>query len=102
MVEEQRFVSQDFWPEEVELEASLRPHQLTDFIGQKKVVENLTIFIQAARERREALDHVLLYGPPGLGKTSLAHIIASEMGVNVRWVLMCGQLLDRRWKNQGI
>ncbi|MGI6036684.1 MAG: Holliday junction branch migration DNA helicase RuvB [Limnochordia bacterium] len=81
---EKRVLSNDHWPEEIELEASLRPRQLTEFIGQKKVVENLQIFIAAAKQRREALDHVLLYGPPGLGKTSLAHIIAGEMGVGIR------------------
>jgi len=65
-------------------EANLRPRRFEDYIGQTKVKENLMVFIEAARKRNEALDHVLLYGPPGLGKTTLAGIIASELGVNIR------------------
>ena len=70
--------------EDAPLDTSLRPRCLTDFIGQDKTKENLNIAIAAARGRGEALDHVLLYGPPGLGKTTLAHIIAAEVGVNIR------------------
>ena len=67
-----------------EIEYQLPPHSLSDYIGQEKVKENLSIFIEAAKNRGESLDHVLLYGPPGLGKTTLAGIIANEMGVNFR------------------
>jgi len=74
-------------------EASLRPQTLGEFIGQQSTRENLSVFIQAARNRGEALDHVLLHGPPGLGKTTLAHIIAHEMGVNLRQT--SGPVLER-------
>ncbi|MBL8350590.1 MAG: Holliday junction branch migration DNA helicase RuvB, partial [Burkholderiaceae bacterium] len=71
-------------PQEEALERALRPRRLADYIGQAKAREQLEIFIGAARKREEALDHVLLFGPPGLGKTTLSHIIAAELGVNLR------------------
>ena len=79
--------------EEVEFEQVLRPKQFTDFKGQDKIVDNLEVFIEAAKQREEALDHVLLHGPPGLGKTTLSYIIANELEVDI--TTTSGPVLDK-------
>ena len=83
-MEEERFVASGMQPEDSAVEQTLRPRTLRDYVGQKAVKDSLNIYIQAALSRQDALDHMLLYGPPGLGKTTLACIVAAEMGQSIR------------------
>ena len=83
----------NFTPEEKKFDKALRPTMLSDFSGQPKIVENLRIFIKAANMRGEALDHVLLHGPPGLGKTTLSHIVANELGADMK--MTSGPVLEK-------
>src|SRR5208283_338704 len=93
-------VSSNLQPEEAQYEAGLRPRRLADFTGQSKLKEQLSIAIEAARKRGEAMDHVLLYGPPGLGKTTLAGIIAAELGVGMQQT--SGPVLQKKLDLVGI
>ena len=90
---EDRFMAGEFQPEDSAVEMSLRPHTLRDYVGQQPVKDSLNIYIQAALTRHDALDHMLLYGPPGLGKTTLAAIVAAEMGQNIR--ITSGPAIER-------
>src|SRR5436190_9693978 len=91
---EAQFLAPEVRLEEDELEGSLRPRSLDEFVGQERIKEQLAVALEAAKGRGEALDHVLLVGPPGLGKTSLAYIIREELGVGIRTV--AGPALERK------
>jgi len=98
--EEERLVSEALKVEDAEFDSALRPTLLSEFIGQEKLKENLSIYIQAAVQRKEPLDHILLFGPPGLGKTTLANIIAREMGTSIKTT--SGPVLERPGDLAGI
>ena len=97
---ERGILSPDVNREEESFEKTLRPQQFEDFVGQEKIKENLRVYIQAAKNRKDALDHVLLYGPPGLGKTTLAIIISKELGVDIK--MTSGPVLDKAGDLAGI
>ncbi len=100
MNEEERIVSNTLREDDLDFDVSLRPERLPDFVGQPRIKQNLEIFLEAARKRKEPLDHVLFFGPPGLGKTTLAHIIAKEMHANIK--ATSGPVLERPGDLAGI
>ena len=93
MIEEDRLVSPATVGEEEAIERAIRPRRLGEYVGQPAVKKQMGVFIQAARQRGEALDHVLIFGPPGLGKTTLAHVVSNELDVNLRHT--SGPVLER-------
>ena len=95
-----RLMDQEFKPDEIDIEVTLRPSTIDEFIGQTRVKENLRVFIEAALGRKESLDHILLFGPPGLGKTTLAFIIANRMNAKIHQI--SGPVLERAGDLAGI
>ncbi|MBI4650752.1 AAA family ATPase, partial [Candidatus Desantisbacteria bacterium] len=92
-MEDERIVDKQLQKDEIIQEGILRPANFNEFIGQQKLKDNLSIFIAAAKMRQQSIDHILFYGPPGLGKTTLANIIAKEMGVNIK--VTSGPVMER-------